>query len=279
MDKSFLRGRFAISSTVDKLVDNQPKFVDKKALLSPYLARIMNGHRQSWRKLVLETLDFKVSEKSPGDPVTKIDLAISNDVKEITVQEKLHFYSEEEARDWKLPLIIIDPIDGTRELIERRPECAVSVALIKNWDFSSNENEGWIFNPFTDETFTQESIKNKLSGEKLVGYVSRSEWKNDLYKNISESQIELKAVGSIAYKLALLSHGKIDFVVSLKPKNIWDIAAGTILCKKLGLEFYSEGKRVTQITNELYRPPLIWCNPTSFSFLSEIFSSHSGKDR
>ncbi len=260
-------------------MDNQPKFVDKKALLSPYLARIMNGHRQNWRKLVTETLDFEVSEKSPGDPVTIIDLAISNDVRELAAQEKIYFYSEEEARDWKLPLIIIDPIDGTRELIERRPECAVSVALIKNWDFTSDENEGWIFNPFTEETFSDESLNFKKLSSKQLGYVSRSEWKAGLFDNINEPNLELKAVGSIAYKLALLSAGKIDFVVSLKPKNIWDIAAGTVLCEKLGLEFYSEGKRITQITKELYRPPLIWCRPTSFSFLSGIFSSHSGKDR
>lgn len=255
-------------------MDKQPKFVDKKPLLGPYLARIMDGQREIWRKLVHETLDFKVTEKTPGDPVTMIDLAISQNVKQICDSEGLNFYSEEETRDWKLPLIIIDPIDGTRELIERRPECAVSIALIKNWDFTSSENEGWIFNPFTEETFTEKTNQSKTLADKQIGYVSRSEWKAGLFNNIHDKRIELKAVGSIAYKLALLSAGKIDFVVSLKPKNIWDIAAGTILCEKLGLEFYSEGKRVTKITKELYLPPLLWCKPTSFSSLSEVFSQN-----
>lgn len=252
-------------------MEKQPKFVDKKLLLSRYLARIMNGERENWRNLVAQTLDLEVKEKTPGDPVTVIDLAISNSVKEISHRENLHFYSEEEPRDWKLPLIIIDPIDGTRELIERRPECAVSIALIKEWDFTSPKNEGWIFNPFTEETFSDETLSQRTSGKKLLGYVSRSEWKAGLFDSLNDSSIELKAVGSIAYKLALLSAGKIDFVVSLKPKNIWDIAAGTVLCEKLGFEFYSEGKRVTHITKELYRPPLLWCHPTLFSSLSQAF--------
>lgn len=254
-------------------VDNQPKFVDKKDLLSLYLARIMSGERENWKNLVAQTLDLQVQDKTPGDPVTIIDITISNTVKEISQRENLHFYSEEGPRDWRLPLIIIDPIDGTRELIERRPECAVSVALIRDWDFTSSQNEGWIFNPFTAETFTEESLNDRPSEEKLIGYVSRSEWKAGLFQNISESHIELKPVGSIAYKLALLSRGEIDFVVSLKPKNIWDIAAGTVLCEKLGLEFYSQGKRVTKITNELYHPPLLWCKKEKAEFFKSIFSS------
>ncbi len=233
----------------------------------------MSGECENWKNLVLQTLDLKVAHKTPGDPVTIIDLEISNRVKDIAEAENLHFYSEEEPRDWELPLIIIDPIDGTRELIERRPECAVSIALVKDWNFASNENEGWIFNPFTSETFTNDSIKISSASDKLVGYVSRSEWKSDLFKKYQNSEIELSAVGSIAYKLALLSIGKIDFVVSLRPKNIWDIAAGTILCENLGLEFYSEGKRVTKINHELYRPPLLWCKKEDFEKLNSIFSS------
>lgn len=255
-------------------MDKQPKFVDKRILLGPNLATIMDAQRDKWKNLVAETLDFAVKEKTPGDPVTVIDISISNDVKEISGVHNWHFYSEEEARDWKLPLIIIDPIDGTRELIERRPECAVSIALIKNWDFTSSENEGWIFNPFTTETFTNETGKLKNPEDKQVGYVSRTETKHGLFKNIKDTKIEIKDVGSIAYKLGLLASGKIDFVISLRPKNIWDIAAGTILCEKMGLEFYSEGKRVTEITKELYRPPLLWCKPNSFSSLLKVFSQH-----
>jgi len=245
--------------------------VDKKLLLGPYLARIMDGERQNWKNLVAQTLDLSIKEKTPGDPVTVIDLAISEDVKKISLENNWHFYSEEEPRDWELPLIIIDPIDGTRELIERRPECAVSIALIKTWDFTSEENEGWLFNPFTSETFTEETNQERVKQDKLLGYVSRSETKHGLFKNLNHPQIEIKDVGSIAYKLGLLASGKIDFVVSLRPKNVWDIAAGTILCEKMGLELYSQGKRITKITHELYRPPLLWCKPEDFALLSKAF--------
>ena len=77
-------------------------------------------------------------------------------------------------------------------------------------------------------------------------------------------------MGSIAYKLARLANGESDFVVSLAPKNIWDIAGGTLLCFKSGMKFYSQGKEVTKV-QKLYQPPLIWSSSEVSPELLKLF--------
>ena len=40
--------------------------------------------------------------------------------------------------------------------------------------------------------------------------------------------------GSVAYKLALVAAGQADAIISLAPKNEWDIAAGVLLVETAG---------------------------------------------
>jgi len=96
------------------------------------------------------------------------------------------------------------------------------------------EGEGWIYNPLKNECFTEAGPIPFAPKEAYRGEVSRSEWKKGLFTNRSTSKFALSPVGSIAYKLARLSNAQSDFVVSLRPKNIWDIAAGTVLCQQAG---------------------------------------------
>ena len=75
--------------------------------------------------------------------------------------------------------------------------------------------------------------------------------------------------GSIAYKLGLLAAGNSDFVISMTPKSIWDIAGGTLLCQRSKIKFYSEGKEVLEVKQN-YLPPLIWCHEEIFEELSSL---------
>jgi myo-inositol-1(or 4)-monophosphatase len=80
-------------------------------------------------------------------------------------------------------------------------------------------------------------------------------------------------VGSIAYKLALLINGDCDFVITKRPKNIWDIAAGTHICKKFGFEVsFLEGDS-TKITQDLYQAPMIWCRKNNITQLIDQFKT------
>lgn len=230
----------------------------------------MSQHLGSIHQIVKKHSRPLTKSKHDGTPVTELDLELSSYVESVSEKHfpDACFYSEEKFKEWKFPLLALDPLDGTREYIENRPEWALSLGIFADENFSG---EGWVFNPLTNEVFAMETVVRP--GEKKVyqGEASRTEFEKGLYKNFSSEKFSLSPRGSIAYKLGKLSHGKIDFVVSLKPKNIWDIAGGTLLCQKAGIEFYAGGKRVTKVA-KTYGPPLLWCRPELFPELSKLFS-------
>lgn len=216
-----------------------------------------------------------VNTKADLSPVTAIDLAISQFCKNHPLSKE-NFYSEEDHGELTFPSIILDPIDGTKELIKRNVECAVSIAWMK----SSTVGEGLIFNPFTGfhlSTFDRPAWESKSVESPYLGYVSRNEIHSfEIYK---KSPFQIIPRGSIAFKLGLLSAGSCDFVVSLKPKNIWDIAAGTLLTWQRGMHFYSNGKIVTQLDQSSYSPPLVWSKKQIAFEVNSYFFSHKGTDQ
>lgn len=231
----------------------------------------MVDHIGSIESLVALHTSASAQLKKDGSPVTALDLALSELIEEIAKQEmspNLTFYSEEKFSDWKFPLLALDPLDGTKEFIAKRPEWAISLAILPTQTFTG---EGWVYNPITRECFTGAEECHFHQKADYQGEVSRTEWEKGLFADKATSPFRLKPMGSIAYKLGRLSAGKSDFVVSLRPKNIWDIAGGTLLCQHSGIKFYSAGKEVTQV-QKLYEPPLIWCHEKLFSELSERFS-------
>lgn len=203
-------------------------------------------------------------------PVTALDLALSALVEKIQQSHfpNVTFYSEENFDAWSFPLLALDPVDGTREYVEGRPEWALSIGLFDSERF---HGEGWVYNPKTKEIFDRGIPRSYEVKAQYRGEVSRSEWKKGLFTHVSEPKLKLEPMGSIAYKLGRLSAGKVDFVVSLQPKNIWDIAGGTLLCQQAGLKFYSNGKLVTEV-QRTYEPPLFWCPEELFSLLSKTFA-------
>jgi len=243
--------------------------VDKKEKFQKSLAGLMKIHLDGIHDLVRQYPKAEIQFKQDGSPVTELDLFLSSHI-ELIMQESfpdMTFYSEEKFNEWKFPLIALDPLDGTREYIEGRDEWAISLGLFQNEKF---EGEGWVYNPKTGECYDHGEKSAFVEKAKYRGEVSRSEWKKGLFTSKSTEKFEVHPVGSIAYKLGRLSNGKCDFVVSLQPKNIWDIAGGTLLCKEAGMKFYSEGKEVTFV-QKLYQPPLLWCRPELFSELSKIY--------
>ncbi len=208
--------------------------------------------------------------KADGSPVTTLDLKLSQVVEEVqqTHFSDVIFYSEENFKEWGFPVLAVDPLDGTREYIAGLPDWVVSIGLIQNQDF---QGEGWIYNPQTGECFANSKLINFCPKDTYQGEVSRSEFSRGLYRDFSNPKFMIKPKGSIAYKLGRLSQGKIDFVVSLTPKNIWDIAGGTLLCHQAGLKFYSQGKLV-KTAQPTYAPPLVWCHEELSSELLSFFA-------
>lgn len=75
------------------------------------------------------------------------------------------------------------------------------------------------------------STLNANTNKKIQVLVSRTEFQdkilNPLIQNKNfQDQYEVRPIGSIAYKLGLLGASFGDCIVSLRPKNSWDVCAG-----------------------------------------------------
>ncbi|WP_372651962.1 inositol monophosphatase [Halobacteriovorax sp.] len=212
-----------------------------------------------------------VSKKSDFSIVTLVDQEISDLVHmslKHMVKDGYHFFSEEEQVSFGFPSIILDPIDGTRELAQGLGECVVSLALMT----TPSSGFAWLFNPFTGFEISSHSKWVEpviFNTDKLFGYVSKGDLKKGLLNHIDEiDHLEIVAKGSIAFKLGLLASGACDFVYSKTPKNIWDIAAGTLLCWERGFKLYQMGKEVKQLDDIRIDGELIWCRKENFKTLS-----------
>lgn len=186
-----------------------------------------------------------VSVKENKDVLTQADL-LANQILKSRLQEAFPMYgwlSEESVDDaarlnckrvW-----VVDPIDGTREYIAGIPEYAVSAALVEE----GAPLIACVFNPETNELFSAvrgQGVQlngkpvhcRQQSTQPLTLLASRSEFKRGEWDRFQDQ--EVKVIGSIAYKLALVAGGFADATFSLGPKSEWDIAAGVLLVKEAG---------------------------------------------
>ncbi|HLE11867.1 MAG: hypothetical protein A2504_06860 [Bdellovibrionales bacterium RIFOXYD12_FULL_39_22] len=208
---------------------------------------------------------LKIDLKIDNSPVTELDVDISNYLKKSLapfIERGFSFFSEEDHGDLQFPAIILDPIDGTRELISGTKECALSLAIIS--DFETNDFWGWIYNPYNGISLTSSRpislSSNLVKRDKLLGFISRTEIQEGLFDQYDQNKYILKEVGSIAYKLGLISSGECDFIITKHGKNIWDIAGGFCLCKRNNIAMYdSSGNRIQKLNKERYDKNILWC--------------------
>ena len=183
-----------------------------------------------------------------SNPLTEADLAADR----VLNQELLRllpdagWLSEETAdspeRLQKDAVWIVDPIDGTREYTQGEPEFAISVALA----LKGQVVLGVLLNPAKDELFAGRFEGGVFrNGEKLapsdcerlegaVLLASRTETRRGEFEPF-RALMEIREVGSTAYKLGLVATGEGDVYFTRKPRNEWDVAAGILLCREAGM--------------------------------------------
>ena len=192
--------------------------------------------------------DYEIRDKGYHNPVTTADHAADSRLKEILMVARPNYgWLSEETVDSperlsKDRVWVVDPLDGTKEFIEGVPNFVVSIALVENGD----PIVGVLYNPVTKETFTAAKGEGAfLNGKsifctakenvsEMVILNSRSETRRGLWKSYGNTFGELKAIGSVAYKLGLTAAGQADIFASLRPKNEWDICAGNCIINEAG---------------------------------------------
>jgi myo-inositol-1(or 4)-monophosphatase len=212
------------------------------------------------------------------DPVTEADRALDAVLHKELLREGEGWLSEESVDDpirlQRSRVWVVDPLDGTREFVKGIPEFCVSIGFVEN----GRPVAGGIFNPATDETFlgsidsgvtyngktAQPSQRKNLDGALVLA--SRSEVQRGEWKAFENSSLKIRPMGSVAYKLALVSAGLADVTFTLTPKNEWDVVGGTALVQAAG-GFVSTLEKTRLTANR--RDPLLSGLLASAPFLKE----------
>lgn len=205
--------------------------------------------------------DMSIDRKADHSIVTEFDIFVSDHVKKVfqNSHHNFNFYSEEDLEKFEFPVIVLDPIDGTREFAKGYGECAVSLAILFSPDIKDERNFGWIYNPFTGFEVSSD-IKYPLGtrhahADAINIMISRSEWEKKAHEMVFPDNFRISPLGSIAFKLGLLATGACECVVSFRDKNIWDIAAGVIICHSRGI--YSD--EISDLSLLHLKGPFIFC--------------------
>jgi 3'(2'), 5'-bisphosphate nucleotidase len=198
-------------------------------------------------KAILEVYgqDFSVIHKDDDSPLTQADLASHVIIRDAlaALTPEIPLLSEESAgidfqiRSGWQQYWLVDPLDGTREFVNRNGEFTVNIALILN----HKPVCGVVHVPVSGVSYTGIAGSGALRHEPghsparisvrkpcaspaiIVG--SRSHANPELLQHLAAiGDYELVSMGS-SLKFCLLAEGKADFYPRLGPTSEWDTAA------------------------------------------------------
>ena len=229
------------------------------------------AHAAGRRILDVYEREFKVEHKEDRSPLTEADRAaheiITTRLEALTpdipvLSEESAVVNYETRAGWKR-FWLVDPLDGTKEFINRNGEFTVNIALIDG----TRPVLGVVYVPVPALTYyacagqgaykqkgqcaIQPTRVRRFDGGKPIVVASRSHAGKEteaFLKNIGEHDIV--SMGS-ALKLCLVAEGAADVYPRLGPTMEWDTAAAQCVVE-------AAGGRVT----DLHRQPLVYNKPS-----------------
>ena len=202
--------------------------------------------------------DFGVQTKSDDSPLTRADLAAHNIIVEglqkrapgiPVLSEESDGISFAERSSWD-QYFLVDPLDGTKEFINRNGEFTVNIALIEK----GVPMRGVVFVPVKDVMYTGDQHEGiatvtregetgsiqvrKLDRASLTVVASRRHGGEALEACLSVlrenfSSIDTTNMGS-SLKLCLIAEGEADLYPRLAPTSEWDTAAAQAVVEAAG---------------------------------------------
>jgi len=197
---------------------------------------------------------FNYQIKNDNSPITKAD-EVSNDIicsslKNLTPE--IPILSEENSKVsfgerslWKR-YWLIDPLDGTKEFINRNGEFTVNIALIEESRpvfgiicLPINNRIYWGSEEYGSYSLDKENKKIKLNVSKenrgrITVVTSRSHPSKKLSGLLSDMNDPNVIKSGSSIKFCLVANGKADCYPRLNPTSEWDIAAGSAILKFAG---------------------------------------------
>lgn len=212
-----------------------------------------------------------VTQKKDDSPVTAADLAAHHIIQRglAALTPDIPLLSEEDPPTWEVRqnwtrYWLVDPLDGTKEFLNRNGEFTVNIALIED----GQAVMGVVYAPAIDVLYLAErgkAWKEEKGHLQEIGVsnahpplvvVSRShsdEELKDYLKQLGEHQTV--SVGS-SLKFCLVAEGKAQLYPRFGPTNIWDTAAGHAVAVAAGAQIHDwQGRPL------LYTPRESFLNP------------------
>ena len=203
---------------------------------------------------------FTVDTKEDSSPITEADIN-SNELivtRLKTLEPNIPILSEESLVSWGIrkkwnKYWLIDPLDGTKEFINRNGEFTINISLIEN----NNPVFGIIYSPvksvlyyayknygsfkvYTNRNLSSLNniekinvVKKSYSFTRIIGSRSHSNTEFNEWVKSKFTNFELIKIGS-SLKFCHLAEGTADIYPRFGPTSEWDIAAGHIILQEAG---------------------------------------------
>jgi 3'(2'), 5'-bisphosphate nucleotidase len=220
--------------------------------------------------------DFRIDMKKNKTPITEADRISNKMIFEYIDKFSLPVISEEgkcwdynERKNWEY-FWLVDPLDGTKEFVNRNGEFTVNIALIKK----NSPIIGVIYAPVTDVMYfaaeekgafklmnasavypdktlenyikKSEQLPRTLKRDEHVIVASRSHMNPETEKYIEDIKKQFPETKFISkgssLKLCMIAEGVADIYPRLSPTMEWDIAAGHAIIRYSGGKIKVAGK-------------------------------------
>lgn len=204
---------------------------------------------------VYESSDFEASQKADFSPVTRADHIASSIINEglreifpdIPVIDEENPIPDFAVRKHWATFFLLDPLDGTREFIQKNGEFCINLALMDNnrpvasWIYKPTEARGWMCVKGQGiRKFGQDSAQITFpepQGRKLRVITSRSHMPPqsiEFFNRLGQRyEVEIVQLGS-ALKQVEIALGKSAMYVRGSGCFEWDTAAGHLMVEESG---------------------------------------------
>ncbi|MFM9829763.1 MAG: 3'(2'),5'-bisphosphate nucleotidase CysQ [Sphingomonas sp.] len=185
--------------------------------------------------------DFGRWEKSPGQMVSDVDLEVDALLRErlMALDPTAGWLSEETADNTDrlacARLWVVDPIDGTRDYLRKRPGWAVSVALIEH----GVPIIGVLDAPARGEHWRAAAGSGAYRGDTPMKVGLRTDFAGsrvpaDNLPKTDSALVMVAKPNSIALRIAMVAADEADLVATLRWGYEWDIAAAALIAAEAG---------------------------------------------
>lgn len=214
-----------------------------------------------------ETLDFykekiSVETKDDDSPLTKADLASEKILLDELGRFDIPILSEEseddKARLSSDRVIIIDPLDGTSDFIQKTDDYSIMIGVVEK----GSPVMGVVYHPVSETVYfasegdgaykrqaqkdTPLSVSSIDSLQEMTILLSRNHLLDAEQQFMKESHVDKqKKMGSAGLKMSTIAEGKAEIYINSSDRTCeWDTCAGNIIVTEAG-------GMVTDLKNEL----------------------------